>query len=76
MSWVGRVTRRRRLALSESGAGSSGKKNLEKSRDQTKHVTRGIEHVGKDGLKAISNKYLTADRTGDWVAKNIPNREC
>ena len=26
-------------------------------------VTRGIEHVGK-GLKAISTKYLTADRTG------------
>ena len=50
MSWVGRVTRRR-LALSKSGAGSSGKKNLAKSRDQTKHVTRGIEHVGKDGAK-------------------------
>ena len=59
---------RRRLALSKSGAGSSGKKNLAKSRGQTSDVTRGIEHVGK-GLKAISNKYLTADRTGDWGRK-------
>ncbi len=55
MSWVGRVTRRR-LALSKSGAGSSGKKNLAKSRDQTKHVTRGIEHVGKNGAKGNLDK--------------------
>ena len=50
MSWVGRVTRRPTFGSERVWCRLLGQK-WQKSRDQPKHVTRGIEHVGKDGAK-------------------------
>lgn len=65
MSWVGRVTRRPTFGSEQVWCRLLGQKEFGKKREariKTTHVTRG--NWERTGLKAISTKYLTANRTG------------